>query len=436
MRNGSAIMTAVLVGTILSGCASGGGASEGKGAPVKAEEDAKIDLQTPVELVFYDEQNMSEDMFNERFAKPIKNKFPNVSFKVIKPGKGTYISEIAASGTLPDLYYTTAWSFPLQIDGGLIMNLEDAVKKDKIDLNGYQPTLIDTIKAFSPKGELYALPYSNYASVLYYNKDIFDRLAVPYPKDGMTYEDAIALGKQLTRTEGGVRYTGFFPGNYSFTYALFKSGFVDVANKKASFNNQEMRQTLELLKSGFSTQGIEYMDYTSALNLFYKEKTLAMIPYHFELGRLEGIVKSGEAFNWDFVQAPTLNGFNRSGAPSLLSVSSQTKHSALVFKIISYLSASTEYQTFLASKGVLPVIKNDEIMKSFGSSLDYLKGKHIEAIFMTKPQSMVKSTQFDRVPDKYLTQALKDVVTGVTDINTALNKAEEQANKDLLPQFK
>lgn len=427
-------MTAILVGTLLTGCASG--ASGGKEAPSKGEEAIQVDLKTPVELIFYDEHNMSEDMFNERFAKPVKDKFPNVTFKVIKPAKGTYISEIAASGTLPDMYYTTSWSFPLQIDGGLIAKLDDWVKKDRIDLNGYQPTLIDTIKTFSSKGELYALPYSNYASVLYYNKDIFDRFAVPYPKDGMSYEEAIALGKKITRTEGGVQYAGFFPGNYSFTYALFKSGFVDVENKKVSFNNQEMRQAFELLKNGYSTQGIEYMDYTKALNMFYKDKTLAMIPYHFELVRLEGAVKSGDSFNWDFAQAPTFNGYNRNGAPTLLSVSSQTKHSALVFKIISYLSASTEYQTFLAQKGVLPVIKNDEIMKSFGSSLDYLKGKHIGAILKTKPQSIVKPTQFDRVPDKYLTQALKDVITGTIDVNTALNKVEEQANKDLVSQFK
>ncbi|CAG7657585.1 ABC transporter substrate-binding protein [Paenibacillus allorhizosphaerae] len=434
-QKGFAITAAILAATLLGGCANGG-STQGSGAPSKQEESVKADLQTPVELLFYDETNMSETVFNERIAQPVKSKFPNVTFKVIKPGKGTYISEIASSGTLPDIYFTTAWSFPLQVDGNMVTNLNDMVKKDSIDLTGYQPTLIDTIKNFSTKGELFALPYSNYASVLYYNKDIFDRLAVPYPKDGMSYDDAFELGKKLTKADGGVQYTGFFPGNYSFTYALFNAGFVDVANKKSSFNNPDMRQTFDILKNGFSKQGIEYMDYAAALNKFYKDKTLAMLPYHFELGRVEAEAKSGSGFNWDMAQAPTINGFNHSGAPSMLSISSQTKHTALAFKIISYLSASFEYQTLLAQRGVLPVLKYPEIMKTFGSNLDYLKGKHIEAITKAKPQAVAKSTQFDRVPDKYLTQALKDVVTGTSDVNTALSKAEEQANKDLAPQFK
>ncbi len=428
------VLTIILFLVLLTGCVKEGSQSTAVSSP--QEEGIKVDLQTPTELIFYDETNMSEDVFNERFAKPIRDKFPNVSFKVIKPGKGTYISEIASSGTFPDIFFTTSWSFPLQVDGGMVSNLNDWVKKDSTNISSYQPTLIDTIKSFSPKDELFALPYSNYASVLYYNKDIFDRFAVPYPKDGMSYEEAIELGKKLTKNDGGVMYTGFFPGNYSFTYALYKAGFVDVANKKSSFNNPEMKQVFDLLKTGFSSQGMEYMDYTAALNKFYKDKTLAMLPYHFELGRMEAEAKSGSGFNWDMVQAPTIAGFNHSGAPSMLSISSQTKHTALAFKIISYLSSSVEYQTMLAKKGILPVVNNPEIKKAFGSSLDYLSGKHIEAISKAKPQSILKPTQFDRVPDKYLTQALKDVVTGSTDVNTALSKAEEQANKDLLSQIK
>lgn len=433
-------LTALLLSIgLLGGCASGGKSPDGQGASGDAapkETGIQVDLQTPVKLLFYDETNMSEAIFKERFADPVQKRFPNVSFEVIKPGKGTYVSELAASGIAPDLFMTTAWSFPLEINMKMIANLDEWIAKDKLDLNGYQPAIVDTIRSFSPQGGTYALPYSNYASVLYYNKDIFDKFALPYPKDGMTYEEAIALGKKVTRTDGGAEYLGFYPGNYSFTYALFNQGFVDVANKKVNFNNPEMKQVFELLKSGFGDQGVGYLDYTAALNKFYKDKTLAMIPYHFDAGRLEAETKAGNLFNWELAQAPTLHGYNRSGVPNLLAVSSQTKHAALVYKIIAYLSASVEYQTFLSKQGMLPVIKNDEVVKAFASELGSLKGKHLEAIKKMKPQLLKGPTEYDRVPDKHLTQALKDVVSGASDINTALNKAEELSNKDLQAQIK
>ncbi|GAA3401259.1 ABC transporter substrate-binding protein [Paenibacillus hodogayensis] len=423
---------------LLGGCASDQGAKEsqpGKAAPPK-EEGIQVDLQTPVKLLFYDESNMAPEVFEERFAQPVKKKFPNVTFEVIKPGKGTYVSELAASGIAPDMFMATSWSFPLEINTKLIANMDEWIAKDRLDLGTYQPTIIDTIKSFSPNGGLYALPYSNYASALYYNKDIFDKFALPYPKDGMSYEEAIELGKKLTRTDGGVQYSGFYPGNYSFTYALFNKGYVDAANGKMSFNNAEMKQTFELLKSGFASQGMEYIDYAAALNKFYKDKTLAMIPYHFDSGRLEAETKAGNVFNWELAQAPTYQGYNRSGVPNLLAIGSQSKNTALVYKIISYLSASVEYQTFLSEKGVLPVLKNDAVVKTFASSLGSLKGKHLEALTKAKPQSFSGPTQYDRVPDKYLTQALKDVISGSSDINSALSKAEEQANKDLQGQLK
>lgn len=430
-------LTAGLIGGCSGGADSGSGKTgAGTDNGAKPDQGIALDLQTPVKLVFYDETKMSEEVFQARFVEPVKKAFPNVSFEVVHPGKGTYVSELAASGISIDLFMTTSWSFPLEINRQMVANLEEWVVKDKLDLGVYQPGIVDTIKSYSPQGGMYALPYSNYASALYYNKDIFDKFAQPYPTDGMTYEQAIALGKKLSRTDAGVAFTGFFPGNYSFTYALFNRGFIDLVNRKVDINTPEMKQTFELLKSGFEEQNLEYADYTAALNQFYKEKTLAMLPYHFDSGRLEAETKAGNIFNWDLAQAPVYQGFNRNAVPNLLAVSTQTKHAALVYKIIAHLSASEEYQTFLSKQGILPVLKSDAVVKAYASDLQSLKGKRLDWMSKMKPQALSKPTEYDRVPDKHLTQALKDVITGSTDINTALSKAEELANKDLELQIK
>ncbi|NOU90117.1 extracellular solute-binding protein [Paenibacillus sp. LMG 31460] len=45
--------------------------------------------------------------------------------------------------------------------------------------------------------------------VLYYNKDIFDKFGISYPRNGMTWDEVYDLAKKLNRTEDGISYRGF-----------------------------------------------------------------------------------------------------------------------------------------------------------------------------------------------------------------------------------
>jgi len=46
-------------------------------------------------------------------------------------------------------------------------------------------------------GSVYAVPFAKNVYVLYYNKDIFDRFQLPYPTDGMTWDDVFALARRF-----------------------------------------------------------------------------------------------------------------------------------------------------------------------------------------------------------------------------------------------
>lgn len=50
--------------------------------------------------------------------------------------------------------------------------------------------------------ELYMLPGQNNIQVLFYNKDLFDRFGVAYPRDGMTWGEMLDLSSRITRKEG------------------------------------------------------------------------------------------------------------------------------------------------------------------------------------------------------------------------------------------
>ncbi len=48
-------------------------------------------------------------------------------------------------------------------------------------------------------GRQYAFPSNVYANVIFYNKNLFDKFHVPYPPRDMTWDQFVALGRQLTR---------------------------------------------------------------------------------------------------------------------------------------------------------------------------------------------------------------------------------------------
>lgn len=78
-------------------------------------------------------------------------------------------------------------------------DLSESIKRHQMDLSQYESYMINDIRKMG-KGSMIALPYyADFSGVTYYNKDIFDLLAVPYPKDGMYWEDYYNLSRQLTR---------------------------------------------------------------------------------------------------------------------------------------------------------------------------------------------------------------------------------------------
>lgn len=45
--------------------------------------------------------------------------------------------------------------------------------------------------------------------VTYYNREIFDKFAISYPRDGITWEEMAALAQKVSRVDNGVQYYGY-----------------------------------------------------------------------------------------------------------------------------------------------------------------------------------------------------------------------------------
>lgn len=103
------------------------------------------------------------------------------------------------------------------VQDNLLKQLDPLITQDKFDIEDYVPTVIDGIKE-AGDGSIYALTPTFSSSALFYNKKIFAEAGITPPSDGMSWDDAFALARQIAKGEGEERTYGFAFNRYSDGY--------------------------------------------------------------------------------------------------------------------------------------------------------------------------------------------------------------------------
>jgi multiple sugar transport system substrate-binding protein len=102
-----------------------------------------------------------------------------------------------AAKDAPDIMQIGDDAVPMFVDKGALIPLNDYVDGPyPIDLDIYLPGVLDPGRY---EGKLYELPKDFSPMGVYYNKKIFDRYGVAYPKDGWTTEDLLDTALALTK---------------------------------------------------------------------------------------------------------------------------------------------------------------------------------------------------------------------------------------------
>jgi multiple sugar transport system substrate-binding protein len=103
---------------------------------------------------------------------------------------------LQAARAAPDILQVGDDAVPMFVSKGAFMPLDETLKKANFDPSIYLPGLLDPGKY---QGKQYLLPKEYTPLAVYYNKKIFDKYKVPYPKEGWTWDDLLATAKKLTR---------------------------------------------------------------------------------------------------------------------------------------------------------------------------------------------------------------------------------------------
>jgi multiple sugar transport system substrate-binding protein len=426
-----------MVGCLILALAACGGDPGGNAVDKAADvQEAKNE---PVELTFFNinSQGITQEQFMEEYGNMISKRFPNFSLKNITNPKGNTadnLNQLVTAGQTFDILISSIdLTAKFLIPMGLQNDIGDLIKQTKYDLNKLEPSAVESQKLMA-NGSIYGLPVYNSTAVLYYNKDLFDKFGVAYPKNGMTWDDLYDLARKMTRTEGGVQYKGLtIDMIHTLTVDALSTPWVDIKTYKSQLAEESFIRAFKNLVRFFQIPGNELPGSAygqgKQLDAFIKDKTSAML-----LGMNNvALNKIQDNVNWDVVQLPYYTdkiGTGPQPYPTYFYISSNSQHRNAAFQVLDYVT-SDEYQMEENRKGILPILKDtSKYISEFGSESPFFKGKNIKGFIPGKLAEPALKTAFDDEAKAQLNgQMIGDVANGKIDVNTALREAAERADK-------
>jgi len=194
-RKGAKAAAIGLLAAVIAGC-SGTGSPEG-GA-------SAIDADTPITLKV---AHFNDQVFNQTYGNLIRAKYPNVDFEVVSTmgiaGEGEdpieAFEELIAEQQ-PDIVIMNEEQYETLAAVGGLSDLETMIGQSGFDLAELTEGVVQQLRQLGG-GKLYGLAPTFSSQALYYNKALFDKHGIPYPTDGMTWEEVFALAARFP-TEG------------------------------------------------------------------------------------------------------------------------------------------------------------------------------------------------------------------------------------------
>ncbi|CAG7626229.1 ABC transporter substrate-binding protein [Paenibacillus allorhizosphaerae] len=424
------VLIGLTVLVVLTACSSDNQPAAG---PESAQPNANPSAGTEsANLVIYSGSGWTEEAFNEKFGDAIRKKFPQHTIKYIQSTKGTGYEDLITAGQQIDIIWESIGNFANMLQYNIQTDMTALIKKHNIDTSHIEPTMIEAVKAMSD-GKMYVLPVVNNTLSLYYNKDIFDKFGVPYPKDGMTWDEVFDLNKKLTREDGTLKYVGLgISQSHYFDINPLSLAKVDPKTFKPIINNDKWKVLLSTYSrlgeaSGYKEK-VQELKGIPGVNNFVKTKDTAMLAGLANMHMTQDVSE----LNWDFVTYPTFKeapNVHPQPYPTYFGVTASSKYQDQGMQIIKFL-LSDEYQAWVSRGGTLPVVKTAAVINGFAQDTKF-KDKNVKSALYSSFAPISVKTIYDGPVTTAYSSKLADLTLGNIDLNTLLRGAEDEAAKGI-----
>lgn len=438
------LVSIVLVMAFIAGCAGVNNEPSNKqsttDSPVvestKAADSVNNEVSSePVTLKFYSFGNtLTNTEFQKLFVEPTKLKYPNITLERIETAEDVTPEQLITTGNIPDIIYTSSGpAYYRFLNMDIVEPLDELIAKHNLDISRIKPVILDSIKQFTPEGQIIALPLSFNHLITYYNKEIFDKFGVDYLTDEpQTWDELVEIGRKLTKKEDGIQYIGVNLGTPNYVIRSLDAGIVDPLTGKSAITSPDWVKVYEVLKKNYELPGYVGEDnkYVYDRKNFMVDRTIGIFTSFLAnmIGPLEELRQQGTEFDWDLAPAPYFDKEQVGGSIHSLIISKQSKYKDQAFQVVSNI-LSDETQLLVARNGRVPSIVNAELEKEFGANIEVLKGKNIASVFKSVEKINNPPHELENELGALLTEAADDIALNGVDVNTALRKTDEKINQ-------
>jgi multiple sugar transport system substrate-binding protein len=188
---------------LLNACGGKTAAVATSQAPVGTSAVPSVTSAAPVKITYMEWGDPAELDVWKAIVSDFEAANPNISVDVQVSDWDSYwtkLKTLLAASSSPDVF---AMDAPLYLDyqaRGSLLNLQPYIDKNPGMLDGLFPNTLEAYK--TPQG-YFGLPRDFQTIVVFYNKDMFDKAGVAYPKADWTYDDLRATAKTLTKDTNG-----------------------------------------------------------------------------------------------------------------------------------------------------------------------------------------------------------------------------------------
>lgn len=379
----------------------------------------------------FNKRYLKEENFEKLIGQFIRKKFPDIKIKHVQwDNPGRQYQDLVAAGTIPDIIledarrntYRSIRKYDLQWD------MSDLIKKYNFDTNQLNPAMMQQ-SINTSDGKLYSLPFEGSDYLLFYNKDIFDKFGVDYPKPGMTYDEAYELAKKLTRQEGDITYKGYQQHpEYYMTYNQLSEPALDPNEDKASLTSSKWVSIVDNLRRFYDIPGNQF----TTVKDFPKGHIAMAVDVE------ESIVdwSQNKDLNFDVSSVPVFpeaSSFKYQPYSVGAFITKQSTKKELAFQVLTYL-LSEEVQIERAKQGISSPLMTKAVQEAYGQGVQQLQGKNLSSLFaLNNAMPAPRAPGLTFIDPKtsmvfpLIWKESKDSQTALRMINNSMDKAIEES---------
>jgi multiple sugar transport system substrate-binding protein len=383
--------------------------------------------------------------YGRKFAKILQEfeqLHPDIRIKHIKAPGNYYVKvqTMMVGKTCADVVTFTGKRVNAFKSKGMLFNLMPLIKQDNYDLNDYFK--VGLKDAQMTQDGLYYLPREGSGTVLFYNKDLFDRARMEYPAANWTWRDFQEAAIKLTRdTDGdgrldqvgcsvGYWWAGMLPWVWANGGRL-----VNRSQTKCLLNQPEAVEALEFLidlerKYHVTAKALGGAESAGVYENFASGRIGMIVALAYALPTLMDACK-GNNIRWDIALPPK----GKCSRPIRYTSSgwvvwSGSKHPREAWELIKFLNRQKTMKEYCFDSYFVPARKSIGLSKEFLKRADtpYSEKILIDSLLQSRPLDNIYalrsiSSDFDI--------AVGRARLGLSDIQTEMDKVVAKANAAL-----